>query len=154
MSNKRNPLYSAVHCALAAGVASLGASGIALAQDQDEDTAELDRIEVTGSRIKRADIESASPVFVIQREEIERTGLTSVGDLLQDLPIAGSALNTQFNNGGNGETRLDLRNLGTTRLLVLLNGRRFTSNLTGIVDLNNFPVAVVKRIEILKDGAS
>ncbi|MDX1570594.1 MAG: TonB-dependent receptor plug domain-containing protein, partial [Xanthomonadales bacterium] len=153
---KRQSLARAIHYSLLASASAmlgLGATSV-LAQDQDEDTAELDRIEVTGSRIKRADIESASPVFVIQREEIERTGLTSVGDLLQDLPIAGSALNTQFNNGGNGETRLDLRNLGTNRLLVLLNGRRFTSNLTGQVDLNNFPVAVVKRIEILKDGAS
>jgi len=148
---KRNPLYSAVHFALAAGLASTGA---AFAQDQDEDKAELDRIEVTGSRIKRADIESASPVFVIQREEIERTGMTSVGDLLQDLPIAGAALNTQFNNGGNGETNLDLRNLGSNRLLVLVNGSRYTANLFGGVDLNNIPVAVIKRIEVLKDGAS
>ncbi len=155
MSNRRNPLSSAVQYALATGMA-VGLSGTALAQDQDqdEDAAVLDRVEITGSRIKRADIESASPVFVIQREEIERSGLTSIGDLLQDLPIAGAALNTQFNNGGNGETRLDLRNLGSNRLLVMLNGRRFVSNLGGIVDLNNFPVAVIKRIEILKDGAS
>ncbi len=159
MSNRRNPLSSAVRYALMGSVATgmaVGLTGTALAQDQDqdEDAAVLDRVEVTGSRIKRADIESASPVFVIQREEIERSGLTSIGDLLQDLPIAGAALNTQFNNGGNGETRLNLRNLGSNRLLVLLNGRRFVSNLSGIVDLNNFPVAVIKRIEILKDGAS
>ncbi len=155
MKNKRNPLYSAVNYALVSGMAcGLGVSGVAFAQDQDQDAAELDRIAVTGSRIKRADIEQASPVFVIQREEIERTGLTSVGDLLQDLPIAGSALNTQFNNGGNGETQIDLRNLGTNRLLVLLNGRRLVTNLNGVVDLNNIPVAVIKRIEILKDGAS
>ena len=150
---KRRPLQTAILSALY----STAAGGLLLttpALAQDEDTAQLDRIEVTGSRIKRADIESASPVFVIQREEIERTGLTSIGDLLQDLPIAGAALNTQFNNGGNGETRLDLRNLGSNRLLVLLNGRRFASNLGGIVDLNNIPVAVIKRVEILKDGAS
>lgn len=153
MKNNRNPLYNAVHYALAAGVAGFaGVSSVALAQD--EDTAELDRIEVTGSRIKRTDIEGASPIFVIQREEIERTGLTSVGDLLQDLPVAGSALNTTFNNGGNGETRLDLRNLGCNRLLVLVNGRRWVTGLAGCVDLNNVPVAVVKRIEVLKDGAS
>ena len=147
-----NQLYNGVRASLASGL--LLTSPVLLAQDQDEDTAELDRIEVTGSRIKRADIESASPVFVIQRDEIERTGLTSVGDLLQDLPIAGSALNTQFNNGGNGETRLDLRNLGSNRLLVLVNGRRMVTNLGGSVDLNNIPVAIIKRIEILKDGAS
>ena len=150
---KTNRLSSAIARALQTSLV-VGMAMPALAQDQDEASAELDRLTVTGSRIKRADIESASPVFVIQREAIERSGLTSVGDLLQDLPIAGAALNTQFNNGGNGETRLDLRNLGSARLLVLLNGRRFTSNLGGTVDLNNFPVAIIKRIEILKDGAS
>ena len=152
---KHTRLFTSIQLSLAASLA-LG-TGQAIAQDQDQDsdnTATLDRIEVTGSRIKRADIESASPVFVIQREEIERTGLTSIGDLLQDLPIAGAALNTQFNNGGNGETRLDLRNLGSNRLLVLLNGRRFVTGLGGFVDLNNIPVAVIKRVEILKDGAS
>ena len=149
---KHTRLFTSIQLSLAASLAL--SAGQVVAQDQDEDTAELDRIEVTGSRIKRADIESASPVFVIQREEIERTGLTSIGDLLQDLPIAGAALNTQFNNGGNGETRLDLRNLGSNRLLVLLNGRRFVTGLGGFVDLNNIPVAVIKRVEILKDGAS
>ena len=150
-----------LHKAIRASLYGSAVLGLALAapvqaqdQDQDSDTAELDRIEVTGSRIKRTDIESASPVFVIQRAEIERSGLTSIGDLLQDLPIAGAALNTNFNNGGNGETRLDLRNLGSNRLLVLLNGRRFVTGLSGRVDLNNIPTAVIKRIEILKDGAS
>lgn len=155
MTNKK--LGHAISLALTSS-AMMGLSAPVMAQDQDEDAATLDRIRVTGSKISRADVESASPVFIIQREDIERTGLTSVGDLLQDLPIAGSALNTQFNNGGNGQTQIDLRNLGVRRVLVLLNGRRFSSFLgtpgnVG-VDLNNIPVAVVKRIEILKDGAS
>ncbi len=152
MTYTQRPLTRAIHTLLQSGLLAATTLPV-LAQDQDE-SVDLDRVTITGSRIKRADVESASPVFVIQREDIERSGLTSVGDLLQDLPIAGAALNTQFNNGGNGETRLDLRNLGSNRLLVLLNGRRFTSNLGGIVDLNNFPVAIIKRIEILKDGAS
>ncbi len=59
----------------------LGSIGLAHAQDEHPEM--LDGVQVTGSRVKRADIESASPVFVIEREEIERTGLTSVGDLLQ-----------------------------------------------------------------------
>lgn len=149
----RNPLYDAVRYALAAGLGLAGTSGAVFAQEE-EDSAELDKIEVTGSRIKRTDIEGASPVFVIQREDIERTGLTSVGDLLQDLPVAGAALNTQFNNGGNGATYLNLRNLGSNRLLVLVNGRRWVTSLAGRVDLNDIPVAIVKRIEVLKDGAS
>ena len=85
----RNPLYDAVRYALAAGLGLAGTSGAVFAQEE-EDATELDKIEVTGSRIKRTDIEGASPVFVIQREDIERTGLTSVGDLLQDLPVAGA----------------------------------------------------------------
>ncbi len=154
MVMKKKILSQAIRAIVSGGlIAGMGLS-TAYAQDQDESNAELERLSVTGSRIKRADIEQASPVFVVQREDIERTGLTSVGDLLQDLPIAGSALNTNFNNGGNGETRLDLRNLGSNRLLVLLNGRRLVTNLGGVVDLNNIPVAVIKRIEILKDGAS
>lgn len=134
------------------GVFSL--PGIVQAQDLDEDPVELDRISVTGSRIKRVDLASASPLVVIHRNDIERSGQTSLGDLLQDLTIAGSALNTQVNNGNSGFTYLDLRNLGPRRLLVLINGRRTATSLNGRVDLNNIPVAIIKRIEILKDGAS
>ncbi len=67
----------------AVGVSALVLGSIGLAHAQDEHPEMLDGVQVTGSRVKRADIESASPVFVIEREEIERTGLTSVGDLLQ-----------------------------------------------------------------------
>lgn len=154
MKNNRNPLYSAVHYALAAGVASgVGASGVAFAQD--EDVAELERVQVTGSRIKRTDIEGPNPVFIMQREDIEKTGLVTVGEILENLPIAGSGLNTNFNNGGNGAILLDLRNLGSARLLVLVNGRRWvTVPTTSSVDLQTIPTAIIERIEVLKDGAS
>lgn len=157
MKNNRNPLYSAVHYALAAGVVSgFGASGVAFAQD--EDIAELERVEVTGSRIKRTDIEGPNPVFVMQREDIEKTGLVTIGDILQNMPIAGSGLNTNFNNGGDGSVRLDLRNLGSQRLLVLVNGRRWIAGASpfssGSVDLQTIPTAIIERVEVLKDGAS
>lgn len=154
MKNNRNPLYSAVHYALAAGVVSgFGATGVAVAQD--EDVAELERVEVTGSRIKRTDIEGPNPVFVMQREDIEKTGLVTVGDILENLPIAGSGLNTNFNNGGNGAILLDLRNLGSARLLVLVNGRRWvTLPVSSAVDLQTIPTAIIERVEVLKDGAS
>ncbi|MGI2142688.1 TonB-dependent receptor plug domain-containing protein, partial [Shewanella baltica] len=114
----------------------------------------VERIEVTGSRIKRTDMEAASPVLVMNREELEATGMISIGDILQTIPAAGSALNTAFNNGGDGSTNMDLRNLGAQRLLVLVNGKRWISSLGSTVDLNTIPTSAIERIEVLKDGAS
>jgi iron complex outermembrane receptor protein len=123
-----------------------------------EAQAVLDTIEVTGSRIRRSDFETAQPVTVVTREDIARTGLTNIGDLLQELPSAGSALNRQFNNGGSGTTEIDLRNLGSQRVLVLVDGHRWVAGTSfanlAAVDLNTIPVSVIERIEILKDGAS
>jgi len=157
--NKRNPLSVAIKNALLTGTALTFAAAPIFAADHGakNDSAKNDednRIIVTGSRIKRVDSETAAPVQMIDREEIIQTGLTSVGDILQNIPAAGSALNTTFNNGGNGETRIDLRNLGSNRLLVLVNGRRWNPGIGGAVDLNNIPANIIERIEVLKDGAS
>jgi iron complex outermembrane receptor protein len=127
-------------------------AAVAFAQDQDAE--KLETITVVGSRIKRTDIETSQPVFVLERQDLQKTGLTSVGDILQDLSTNGAALNTTFNNGGDGTTAVDLRDLGTGRTLVLVNGRRWVRNLGGFVDLNTIPVSIVERVEILKDGAS
>ncbi len=131
----------------------------AFSQDSAPATPEattLDRIEVTGSRIKRTDIETSQPVFTLNRDEIQAQGLTSIGDVIQNLTAQGSALNATMNNGGNGETRVSLRNLGSQRTLVLVNGKRWVggTGLGGAVDLNTIPTAAVERIEVLKDGAS
>ncbi|WP_462116771.1 TonB-dependent receptor plug domain-containing protein, partial [Lysobacter xanthus] len=77
----------------------------------------------------------------LNREEIQAQGLTSVGDVIQNIAANGSTLNTTFNNGGNGETRVSLRNLGSARTLVLVNGRRWVggTGLGGAVDLNTIP---------------
>ncbi|MFD0739787.1 TonB-dependent receptor domain-containing protein [Lysobacter koreensis] len=122
----------------------------------DEDTTTLDRIEVTGSRIKRADVETSQPIFSLSRDDITAQGLTSVGDVIQNITTNGSALNSGFNNAGNGETQVSLRSLGSNRTLVLVNGRRWVggTGLGGAVDLNTIPTAAVERIEVLKDGAS
>ena len=109
---------------------------------------------MVGSRIKRVDVESSEPVIVLEREQLERSGLMSVGDILQDLTVHGAALNTTVNNGGDGTTRIDLRNLGPQRTLVLVDGRRWIPGIDGSVDLNSIALAVVERIEVLKDGAS
>ncbi|MEO8365482.1 MAG: TonB-dependent receptor [Pseudoxanthomonas sp.] len=132
----------------------------AYAQDsapKSGDTDTLDRIVVTGSKIKRTDLETSQPVFTMSREDIQAQGLTSVGDVIQNLTAQGSSLNTTYNNGGTGETTVSLRNLGSNRTLVLVNGKRWvggTGGLSSRVDLNTIPTAAVERIEVLKDGAS
>jgi outer membrane receptor protein involved in Fe transport len=112
---------------------------------------------VTGSRIPRLEVTTAAPVTVISKEQIEATGRTSIGEILQTIPEQSNGINTQFNNGGDGSTRINLRGLGASRTLVLLNGRRHVPGGTGAdasVDLNSIPTAAIQRIEILKDGGS
>ena len=152
-------LAKAVQLAVSVGaITSLGYSSVALSQTNEQAVDSVEKIQVTGSRIKRTDMEGASPVQIIDAETIAKTGLTSIGDILQDIPAAGTALNTAVNNGGDGSVRVDLRNLGAQRVLVLVNGRRWmnaaSSGVGSSVDLNTIPVAAIQRIEVLKDGAS
>lgn len=153
MTNK-TMIAKAVKYALYSGVAASMAVAAPASFAAEEDADEAETVVVTGSRIRSVDIEGANPVQVITREDIERTGLQSVGDILQNIPAAGSAINTTFNNGGDGSTTIDLRNLGSNRVLVLVNGRRWSPGLGGSVDLNNIPLSVIERIDVLKDGAS
>ncbi|MFL5274745.1 MAG: TonB-dependent receptor plug domain-containing protein, partial [Anaeromyxobacteraceae bacterium] len=78
-----------------------------------------EEIVVTGSRIRRKELTSPAPVAVIGREQIQSSGRITVGDFLQAIPEQGNAINTTFNNGGNGSTEISLRNLGSQRTLVL-----------------------------------
>ncbi|GAB4181992.1 MAG: TonB-dependent receptor [Wenzhouxiangellaceae bacterium] len=152
MTYNRNPLYQAVHYALGAGaVAGFALSAPAFAQDQDQDSAELDRVEVTGSRLSQVDIEGATPVTVLDRSDIERIGLNDLADIIRQLPsITGSPLSTRTNNGGSGATVADIRGLGAIRTLVLINGRRDISG----GDFSTIPVSIVERIDVLKEGAA
>jgi outer membrane receptor protein involved in Fe transport len=138
-----------------AGAAATISTQAISAEDSAED---VERIEVTGSRIKRADMEGANPVQIITREDLVTSGITNMGDILQEIPsVAGAATNTAINNGGSGAIRVSLRGLGSSRTLVLLNGRRIVASGTGAdssVDLSTIPTAIVKRVEVLKDGAS
>ncbi|GAB4181988.1 MAG: TonB-dependent receptor [Wenzhouxiangellaceae bacterium] len=151
MTYSRNSLSQAVHYALGAGaIAGFTIGGPALAQDQDENV-DLDRVQVTGSRLSQVDIEGATPVTVLDRTDIERIGLNDLADIIRQLPsITGSPLSTRTNNGGSGATLADIRGLGTNRTLVLVNGRRDIA--TG--DLSTVPVSIVERIDVLKEGAS
>ena len=128
-------------------------------------------IEVTGSRIKKAEVEGQTPVLTITSKDIEATGLGSIGDVIQRLSVSGSSLNTKFNSAGNfgfppdgggvgsGSTTISLRNLGAKRTLILVDGLRWVnessaSGVSAAVDLNTIPASIVDRIEILTDGAS
>ena len=125
------------------------------------DSQTTERIEITGSRIKQVDLESASPVTVIDATQIAFSGISSVEELLQEMTAAagpaGNATNAYWTSNGYATAQINLRGLGIKRTLVLLNGRRIVAGGTGAndsPDLNMIPVNLIKRIEVLKDGAS
>jgi iron complex outermembrane recepter protein len=149
----KNELSLRIRQALALGLAGTAAlAAPAMAQSSERNEAKtLDTMVVTGSRIRRVDAETASPVFTIERQAIDRTGAATIGDFLQDIPaISGAATNPSVNNGGgDGSSTVSLRGLGDERTLTLLNGRRMV-----YADINSIPMAAIERVEILKDGAS
>ena len=128
----------------------------------EEDAAQLKKVEVTGSHIKRIDIEGPQPVFVIDRTAIERSGATTIAEVLRRMPSnSGPSFDEKFTNSfAPGSAGLSLRGLGQNTALVLINGRRtanygFSQNITSsFVDLNSIPLGSIERIEVLKDGAS
>jgi iron complex outermembrane receptor protein len=128
-------------------------------------------IVITGSRIRRNPLDQDQPVTFLDEEDIARTGLTSAADVIQRLPSSGGALNSRFNNSGNfgnppdgggvgaGSAEVDLRYLGSKRVLVLVDGLRYVngasaSGVPGATDLNSIPESMIERIEVLQDGAS
>jgi len=150
----------AVRLALMAGVTAATATAIsAPAAAQEAATAEeVDTVVVTGSRIRRVDAETASPILTVTAEDIAKTGLTTLGDVLQRLPVvSGAATNPTVNNGGGfGESNVELRGLGAQRTLVLIDGRRvgvYGNTTTSAVDVNIIPVNMIERVEVLKEGA-
>jgi iron complex outermembrane receptor protein len=130
-----------------------------------------DAIIITGSRIRRDPLSQDQPVTFVDRADIDRTGLTSIADVLQRLPSSGGALNSRFNNSGNfgnppdgggvgaGAAEVDLRYLGSKRVLVLVDGLRYVngasaSGVPGSTDINSIPEGMIERVEVLQDGAS
>ena len=149
-----NKLSSAVRLALSLGAVATAGSVTAIAQDTGTPpkSQSLETIVVTGSNIRRVDIETASPVVTIDRAQIQASGKVNLGDLIQELPsMAGAAMTPQVNNGGAGTAGVSLRGLGSNRTLLLINGHRVPFQLQ---DLNLLPVSIVERIEVLNDGAS
>ncbi len=128
-------------------------------------------IVVTGSRIRRDPLSQEQPIVFVDEEDIAKTGLNSVSDVLQRLPSSGGGLNSKMNNSGNlgnppdgggvgaGAAEIDLRYLGSRRVLVLVDGIRYVngasaSGVPGSTDLNTIPESAIERIEVLQDGAS
>ncbi|HJP99097.1 MAG TPA: TonB-dependent receptor plug domain-containing protein, partial [Rhodanobacteraceae bacterium] len=175
MNHKMKRLSLAVRVGLTAGLAAV--AGLAQAQQTSNEnpTANnqnqtsqakgqpktLQTVVVTGSLIRRVDTETASPVTIIDRQNITSSGKPTLGDVLQQLPsIAGAATNPQNNSngggvatplteGGDGASRVSLRGLGTGRTLVLIDGQRMLN-----ADLNLIPQNMVERIDVLAEGAS
>ncbi len=122
--------------------------------DSAEDNS-IEEIVVTGSRIGRNNLDSYANITVVNSEDIRLSGVGTADELLRQLPsLTLQGVSKQNNNGGGGLARVDLRNLGAGRTLVLLNGRRIIGAFGGGVDLNNVPIHMVERIEVLLDGAS
>jgi outer membrane receptor protein involved in Fe transport len=117
----------------------------------DQKTQALETIVVTGSNLRRVDIETANPVITIDKSAIQQSGKVTLGDLVQDLPaISGPVTNPRVNNsGGTGASTISLRGLGSARTLILVNGHRYLYG-----DVNAIPANAIERIEVLTDGAS
>jgi len=151
-----NKISKAVRLALAFGAASTVAfSANTFAADNEEE--KVERIEVTGSSIKGTDLAGALPVNIISAEDIKNTGVTSVPDLVQQIPSMQGFTTpvSSVGGGGAGATTASLRGLGSAYTLVLLNGRRVAPVGSGsAVNLNSIPLAAIERVEVLTDGAS
>ena len=165
--NKKLLLAATLGSSLVFGSAVLP-SQLALAQEGAE---EIEEVVVTGSRIRRNPLDEPVAIMDITAGDIESTGLTNLGDALRQLPLTGSAINSQFNVPGNsgfpqdgsgigaGAVQVSVRNLQAKRTLVLVDGRRWVngasaSGVPGSVDLNSIPDNVIERVEVLQDGAS
>ncbi|MDQ9092939.1 TonB-dependent receptor [Pseudoalteromonas haloplanktis] len=161
MKNRILPFKPKLTACVTLALSTAGYTSQSLAADEAKT---VERIEVTGSRIKRTDIEGPSPVQSISRADIDNMGYDNLQQLLERMPVAGNGtFSTRGNNQdstANGSAAVSLRGLGADATLVLINGRRvaisaFAESITNsFVDINSIPVSAIERIDILKDGAS
>ncbi len=167
MKFRFNAIYAATISATSVAAAATLLAGQALAQTTTAapPPQKIEKIEVTGSNIKRVDAETASPIQIITADDIRRSGQTTVTQLLRELPSNAAGGLTELTGSGSfsaGAASASLRGLGSSATLVLLNGRRIAPygladpnfGQAGAVNLNAIPIDAIERIEILKDGAS
>lgn len=157
----------ALRAVLMGGLSVTAFATAALAQDE----ADEDEIVVTGSRIRQNPLDASRPVLNVDSEDIERSGITNIGEILQRIPGSGGGLNSKVNSSGNfgnppdgggvgaGASEIDLRFLSSRRVLVLVDGLRWVngssaSGVPGATDLNTIPTGIIERVEVLQDGAS
>lgn len=141
---------------LCAGGMLLGMQA-AFAQEQTTVDPGIQRVEITGSSIKRIAAEASLPVQTFNQKDIQRTGVSSVTDFIQQLPVMQgfSVAADSVGGGGGGITTASIHDVGSAYTLVLLNGRRIAPATSGTtIDVNSIPLAAVERIEVLTDGAS
>lgn len=132
------------------GGAVAASSMTAMAQSSDDD-----EIIVTGSRIAQQDYTSNSPIATVDAEQFSRTFTINTENLLNTLPQTVPGLDRTSNNPGNGSATVDLRGLGASRTLVLVNGARMVPfGQNGVVDLNTIPTSLIENVEVLTGGAS
>ncbi|RDS80080.1 TonB-dependent receptor plug domain-containing protein [Dyella psychrodurans] len=158
---QKNRIASAIAVALTICACNATAQDAAQAQSGQADAAkakQMDAVVVTGSHIRSVDVETSQPVYTMDRKAIQATGLTNVSDILARMPSIGTPditpQDTLSSGTDVGGRYVDIRNLGSMRTLVLVNGHRWSTSLSGLTDLSTIPVSLIDRIDVLKDGAS
>ncbi|WP_017217440.1 TonB-dependent receptor domain-containing protein [Pseudoalteromonas sp. NJ631] len=169
---KINTLSSSIKAALAVSATIAAVSPAVYAEEQDANQAVVDkveRIEVTGSRISRVDLESTQPIETIDSEYISKRGTTNLASVLEEVPGIALAATANLSNNeeaasqGVGQSTVNLYGLGSQRTLSLVNGSRFVSSNSPVgggsapgsqVDINNIPVSLIERVEVVKVGGA
>ncbi|MFY8274667.1 TonB-dependent receptor domain-containing protein [Pseudoalteromonas sp. SSDWG2] len=149
-------ITKAIQCSM---LASSMVAGAAFAAEADERVEEVEKIQVTGSRIVKPKLSQPAPIVTIGAKDIAQAGVPDLGSVLAELPAIGSTDTLIGNNNSNalaGVTSADLRRLGASRTLTLVNGKRHVAGAPGSaqVDLNTIPAALIERVEIITGGAS
>ncbi len=163
MTFRKKPIAQGLATAFG-GLAVAGIVALPAQAQQAQQSQQLERVEVTGSNIRRVEAETIQPVQILTREEIERSGKSTVQELLISLPVISGGTFSEGVLAGNsfapGTAGASLRGLGVNSTLVLINGRRaaaypFAQNIDeAFLDLNSIPISAIERIEVLKAGAS
>ena len=116
---------------------------------------EIEEVLITGTLIKDPNFESSSPIQVVSRDEIDLQAALNAEEILREVPGVVPSIGANVNNGNGGFSYVNLRGLGSNRNVVLIDGVRYSpSELNGRFDLNNIPMAMVERIDVLTGGAS